>query len=105
MTLTASRDGNDAEIHFDIGPSKAGGTVYMVLAQDHASSQVSSGENAGRNLDHAAVVYSLKKIGAVGESGLQNDVRVQLKKGLTRVVLFVQDAGTLRVLGAAQARL
>ncbi len=109
VALTGSRDGNEAEIHFDIGPSKTSGIIYMVLAQNHAASQVSSGENAGRNLDHVAVVYSFKKVGAVGDSGLRNDVRVQLKKGVkpmeTRVVLFVQDAGTLLVLGAAETRL
>ncbi|MDQ6666313.1 MAG: DUF1223 domain-containing protein [Acidobacteriota bacterium] len=105
VTVTASRDGDNADVHFDVGPSKVNATVYMVLAQDRASSQVASGENSGRNLDHVAVVYSFKKVGVVGESGLQNDVQVQLKKVPTRVVLFVQAAGTLHVLGAAEARI
>ncbi|MDQ6707298.1 MAG: DUF1223 domain-containing protein, partial [Acidobacteriota bacterium] len=79
VTVTASRNGGNADVHFEIGPSKAAGTVYMALAQDRASTQVASGENAGRNLDHVAVVYSFKKVGVVGESGLRNEVNVPLK--------------------------
>ena len=100
IALSARRNGDEAEIaeiHIDCGAA-GNGVVYLVLAQDRAHSQVSRGENSGKALDHVAVAYSFKKIGS-----RQKDVRVHLKSGPTRVIVFVQDSSGTRVLGAAQA--
>jgi hypothetical protein len=83
--------------------------VYLVVALNHAESQVLRGENGGRRLTHVGVVQSLTKIGSL-ETGrpFAQDVRVKLesKTDLTnlRVIAFVQQAGQRQVLGAALER-
>jgi hypothetical protein len=58
-------EGGKALAHVEIGavPSKA--EVFVVLALDHAQSQVLRGENGGRQLEHVAVVERLDSIGKV----------------------------------------
>ena len=80
--------------------------VCLVVALDHAESQVLRGENGGRHLTHVGVVQSLTKVGNVeiGKSFAQ-DVQVKLdsKTDLRnlRVIAFVQQTGQRQVLGAA----
>jgi hypothetical protein len=83
--------------------------VYLVVALNHAESQVLRGENSGRRLTHVGVVQSLTKVGSI-EAGksFSQDVQVKLdpKTDLSnlRVVAFVQRPGQRQVLGAAQQR-
>ncbi len=93
--------------HVDAGASGKGTAgVFLVVALDRAESAVARGENAGRRLNHVAVVRSLLKVGSVdaGKSFAQ-DVSLKLPPGTDgqalRVVAFVQEAGPGRVLGAA----
>jgi hypothetical protein len=81
--------------------------IYLVMALNHAESQVLRGENSGRRLTHVGVVQSLTKIGSL-EAGknFSQDVHVKLdaKTDLSnlRVIAFVQQPGQREVLGAAQ---
>ncbi|PYX01496.1 MAG: hypothetical protein DMG89_01480, partial [Acidobacteria bacterium] len=84
--------------------------VYLVLALDHAESQVQRGENQGRHLSHVAVVTSLRKIGTL-EKGkiLAQDIELkvdpsQSAAGNLRTIVFVQEPGEGRILGAALKR-
>ena len=84
--------------------------VYLVLAADQARSHVLRGENAGRELEHVAVVQSLVKIAEVTNgSGLKKDVRAALpsnaKAANLRVAVLVQDSASKRIIGVAQDRL
>jgi len=89
------------------GPSHA--DVFIVLALDHAESQVQAGENQGRKLSHVAVVRSLTKVGSVNrKDGLQKAVRIASNstddpKNI-RIVAFVQASGPGRVLAATLHR-
>lgn len=79
--------------------------VYLVVALNHAESQVLRGENGGRRLTHVGVVQSLTKIGSLDPGkNFAQDVRVKLdpKTDLSnlRVIAFVQQAGQRQVLGA-----
>jgi hypothetical protein len=84
--------------------------IIVVVALNHAESQVAAGENSGRRLTHVAVVRALVKEGSVapGESFSQ-DVAVTLEKAVDpaqlRVIAFVQEPGPGRILGAAQEKL
>jgi hypothetical protein len=84
--------------------------VYVVVALNHAESQVLRGENEGRRLSHVAVVQSLTKLGSVerGKSFAQ-DIRVKLDPRTDaanlRVIVFLQESGAGPVLGAALQRL
>jgi len=83
--------------------------IYVVVALNHAESQVLRGENEGHRLTHVAVVQSLTKVGSLekGKSFVQ-DVRVKLDPRTDpanlRVIVFVQESGPGPVLGAALQR-
>jgi hypothetical protein len=86
------------------GRDAAGVEVLFALTQAKARVAVPRGENAGRTLDHTAIVRELRVAGPVGVSG--GDVGVVLHpRGLVlpdlRVVAFVQRRVDRAVLGAA----
>jgi hypothetical protein len=80
--------------------------VYIVLALNRAESQVSAGENAGRKLEHVAVVRNLTKVGIIKQShSFSQNVQLHVEPGFDsrnlRLVAFVQEPRQGRVLGAA----
>lgn len=80
--------------------------LYVVVALDHAESDVKAGENNGHKLAHVAVVESLTRVGSL-EKGRNFAQDVQLKlnpkaeSGNLRLIAFVQEPGPGRVLGAS----
>ena len=81
--------------------------VYLVVALNHAESQVLRGENSGRRLTHVGVVQSLTKIGSI-ESGktFSQDVHMRLDSRTDpanlRIIAFIQQPGQKQVLGVVQ---
>ncbi len=81
--------------------------VYLVVALNHAESQVLRGENSGRRLTHVGVVQSLTKIGSI-EIGkaFSQDVDLKLDSRTDpanlRVIAFIQQPGQRQVLGVVQ---
>ncbi len=96
--------------HIDVeGTTNERAQIFAALALDHAESQVSSGENGGKHLTHVAVVEEMKKVGDFGKGkDFKQDVQLKLKSGMDprnlRLVVFVQEPGPGRVLGAAMQR-
>lgn len=95
-----------AHIAVDATPQKHNAEVYVVVALDHAESQVLRGENSGRHLAHVAVVQELRRIGKLEKgSSFGQDFQFKLKPGTDpaniRIVAFVQEPGPGKVLGAA----
>ncbi len=94
--------------HVEVDGSSAGhnADIYGAVALDHVESQVLRGENGGKHLSHVAVVQQLSKIGKM-ENGktFSRDIDLKLKPGTdpknTRLVIFVQEGGPGKVLGAA----
>jgi hypothetical protein len=83
--------------------------LYVVLALDHAESQVKAGENSGRKLSHVSVVQSLNKVGSLEKGkAFAKDVQLKLNSksdpNNLRVIAFVQEPGPGKVLGAALER-
>ena len=86
--------------------------VWLAITETGLHSAVTRGENAGEDLHHAAVVRSMRKIGetkADGETSFAGDTSVPLQKEWKRenlrVVLFVQEKKSRRILGAAEIRI
>jgi hypothetical protein len=83
--------------------------VWIAMADDSDESYVRRGENAGRTLEHVAVLRSLTRVGKVDESSdFSQDVRIRFARqntGNLRVVAIVQEAPAGRVLGVGSARL
>ena len=101
------REGGDLVFALTVGaPAKHDADAYLVLAQNHATSQVRDGENSGRTLSHVSVARILTPVGELprGQS-LNKTVRVKLGSLASnpdlRLVVFVQERNGARVLGAA----
>lgn len=89
-------------VHVEIDPAPGSSDIMLAIADDAAASHVKAGENKGREIRHVAVVRSLRKIGSVkrGEP-FQGDVALPAGAKDQRVVVFLQESGQARVLGAA----
>ena len=78
--------------------------VLLAVVEDGLVSKVLRGENEGRTLPHTAVVRSLEGVGSIAASAAAWEGDVEVPTGAswqrTRVVVFVQDRETLRVLAA-----
>ena len=115
VSLSALRlEGNALVAHIESGtlpssaPSKSA-QVMVALADDTDQSSVKHGENAGRTLTHVAVVRSLAEVGTIDRGGaFSREVKVSTENAnprKLRVVAFVQETGTGKVLGLGSARL
>jgi hypothetical protein len=84
----------------------AEGTLYLALAHDAMKSDVLRGENAGRGLSHVAVAYSIEKVAKLERGKVDFERVVNLKAGsATRIVAFVSQAGSGRVIALGQTKL
>jgi hypothetical protein len=86
--------------------------VWMAITETGLHSNVRGGENSGEDLHHAAVVRKLWKIGAAKQPGVSSFAGEELvkidrgwKRENTRVVVFVQEKKTKKILGAGSAKL
>ena len=109
-----SSDDRAAMVHVEAGPlpstsSRQSAGVFLALADNSDESQVSRGENAGRRLQHVAVLRKLTRIGTVDASSeFSRDLNLALKsknRANLRLVVIVQEPDPGRVLGAGSARL
>jgi hypothetical protein len=95
-----------AHVDTDTNLEKHNADVFVAVALDHVESQVLHGENGGRRLTHVAVVQQLTRIGKLQKGKtFAEDVQLKLKPGTdpknVRLIVFVQEGGPGRFLGAA----
>ena len=110
-----TRAGNQVSAQIELpasapGPKGAKAVLYVALADSKAESHVTRGENGGRNLVHLGVVRSLKQAATVDLDGtFAKDVAISVAPGIgsngLRLVAFIQDPRTGRVLGVAVQKL
>ena len=79
----ASGDREAATVHIEAGPLPSSvavhpAGVFLAIADNSDESQVSRGENAGRTLQHVAVLRNLIRIGVVDETAAFSRQFVQL---------------------------
>jgi len=86
--------------------------VLLGITESGLHSAVSSGENAGHELQHSAVLREMRVIGVAGKNGQdgytgEEPVKLDAKWNLEnlRAVVFVQEKKSRRVLGAAEVQL
>jgi hypothetical protein len=97
-------------IHFTVqGKSngEAKTTLVAALAEDTAQSQVSRGENAGRNLRHVAIVRVMQEMGGGAEDGRTLTLAAPSAShgGPIRLVVFRVDRKTAHVVAIAERTL
>lgn len=113
LILTATR--NDGKIAVRVrwdGEEKFHGDVlvYLALAQNEAQSHVQAGENSGLVLKHVAVVRKLTELGTfAADTPFSKEAILPLnsKWGTSgvRVIAFLQEKISGRIIGAAQQKL
>lgn len=86
------------------------GDVMIAVTQDNLVSDVQRGENAKKRLTHVAVVRVLDKLGRFdGRAPFTATRALSLDKdwprGSVKIVVFVQDASSKRILGVASKAL
>lgn len=92
-------------------PAHEEATVYAAIAEDDVSTRVERGENSGKTLEHVSVVRELKTVGllAADREAFEESVDVQKPSGgkaeNLKVVVFVQENVTRKVLGVARLKL
>ncbi len=108
----AARSDDHVSFHLSIPKVKdaneTSAAVFVAVADERDRSQVSRGENAGKALQHVAVVRALKQIGTVGETSSSKEISVAFpsrQAGHIRIVVFAQDMKSHRVIGVSQAKL
>jgi hypothetical protein len=84
--------------------------VWLAITEKQLHSAVTRGENAGEDLHHASVVRTLRKIGVANgndDPSFSTALSVRLESSWTRenlrVVVFLQENKSRKVLGAASA--
>lgn len=120
VTMAATAGGNRNEPHFAVSvgklpPLSAGDSaeVWFAITESGLASQVSGGENAGRNLSHASVLRSMRRVGNAGGhvdgNSFQGDAYLKLKPAWKRenltAVVIIQEKKSRRILGAATLKL
>ncbi len=93
-----------------IPTSSEAADLVLIISESHLDSRVLRGENAGRRLQHAAVVRSLKVVAKLrAGQAYQADLPLELshdwRRNQLQAVLLVQDPSTRRILGAAALKL
>jgi hypothetical protein len=90
--VTAAAEGDGAE-------------VWLAVTESGLESHVESGENAGRRLTHAPVVRALRRLGTVTGDAFRTqtvvDAALAWKPRALRIVVFVQEATSRRIVGSA----
>jgi len=86
-------------------PKSPKADLYAAIALNHAESQVSAGENAGRTISHTAVARSVTRIAALRENQpFTKDIQLKLPPNTnpqnSRLVMFIQESHQGKVLGA-----
>jgi hypothetical protein len=103
VTLRADRSGDT--INIQIAPYASALSVYLTRSERGLTTQVPSGENAGKTLHHAPVVRSLELLGKTVANVAfgANPAVVRMTPNYATVV-FVADPVSLHVLAAAELR-
>lgn len=118
VAITPDKPGLDGTQSFTVCVGKLTGAapsdtveVWLAVTETGLHSAVTRGENAGEDLHHAAVVRTLRKIGVADKSkdlSFAADPSVPFKPAWKRenlrVVVFVQEKKSRKILGAVAAK-
>ncbi len=87
----------------------SGNDVVLAITEDNLANKVSAGENDGHVLRHSAVVRDLRSLGQIHDGSFDTTIPLNLGKDWKpqdlRVVVFVQEAASGKIQGAASSAL
>jgi hypothetical protein len=92
------------------GPATSGLDLWVAVTEKNLATDVKNGENAGENLKHADIVRTLRKAQTLKYAGdpikpLTIDLKDNWNRQNTRVVVFLVDKSSHRIVGAAAVSL
>jgi hypothetical protein len=99
-SLSARRAGNVLHLEAKL-PPHSGAEVLLAWIDDPPAAQVTRGENAGRTLSHVRVVRELRRVGRAEQSAWSGEVDLDARAARLRLVAFVQERFSGRVLASA----
>jgi hypothetical protein len=106
-TLTVSQkiSDNNVEANCEVSGDITGKTLHLVLVETALSSNVKSGENSGRTLQHANVVRAtqIQPLNANKNYTTHFTLDSDWKKQNCKIIAFTQDENTLKITGANQS--
>ena len=107
IRISAAAPG-DTAVTLEVDPLPEGtahkANVYLARAAERGTSDVLRGENQGRTLRYVSIVRSIQRVGSVGDREMfkkQVSIRAADAPPESRLIAFVQEAGSGRVWGAA----
>lgn len=92
-------------------PAHENATVFFAITEDNLASNVRGGENSGKKLEHTSVVRELSSLGmlAAQQQDLELETALQIqtawKKENLKLVVFVQENASRKVLGVSRIRI
>ncbi|HYZ87809.1 MAG TPA: DUF1223 domain-containing protein [Myxococcales bacterium] len=98
-TIEVRADGRKVHLAATL-PPHGDADVFLAAVDDPPPSHVQRGENAGRTLSHVHVVRALKRVARVDQPTWSTDIELEPAFQRLRLVAFVQERGTRRVLAA-----
>jgi hypothetical protein len=105
IRLTAKRLAADTvQIHFDLSNQSTGAVLHLALVENGLQSKVQRGENAGETLHHANVVRAWRTADLNSHTSADTTLEVprDVNTSRSRIIGFVQELTTKRILGANQ---
>jgi hypothetical protein len=107
MTQSPWTTGGPVKVNAVVASAPAGSVLCAALCEDGLLTDVKRGENGGHKLAHDGVVrsYSVSDIPSDGKVSVTLKAPLDIDASRARVVLYVQDAKTLAITGAAMSRL
>ncbi len=99
---------NNLKVKISDVPAHENASVFLAVTEDNLASNVKGGENSGRKLEHSSVVRQLKSIGMLSaeQKSLEFENALQIqpdwKKENLKVVVFVQENGSRKILGVSR---
>ncbi|QDU61408.1 hypothetical protein Pan216_22640 [Planctomycetes bacterium Pan216] len=95
------------DVDYTVAGASHGALLSLALVESGLANEVDRGENAGRHLVHANVVRAMRtlRLDNHGKARVRLPIPEDLDPRRARVIGFVQDGKTLRVLGASDVTL
>ena len=101
-TISARRQGKTLHLEAAL-PAHSGADVLVAAVDDPPAARVARGENAGRTLSHVRVVRQLLRVGRTEGSAWSADVELDARASGLRLVAFVQERASGRVLASGSS--
>jgi hypothetical protein len=95
------------EVGYRVTGAGAGDLLNLALVEKGLSVKVKRGENGGRTLKHDNVVREFRtlRLDAKGEGRVRMALPAEMRADKAALIAYVQQAATLKTLGAAKAEL